>query len=52
MTRHYSLIAFVSADQVSAGHRPPPKTSAVADRWHIGDSEALALALRYIAVGH
>ena len=36
---------------VSVGHRLPPKTSEVADRWRIDDFEALALALRYIVAG-
>ena len=36
---------------VFAGCRLPLETSAVADRWRIGDSGALALALRCIAAG-
>lgn len=43
--RHCSVAAFVFA-----GHTPPLRTSAVADHWRTGDFEALALALRYIAV--
>ena len=41
MIRHCSVAAFVFA-----GHKPPLRTSAVADRWRTGDFEALALALR------
>ena len=37
---------------VFAGHRLPPKISAVAGHWGIDDFEALALTLRYIAAGH
>lgn len=36
---------------VFAGHRPPLAISVVADRWRIGDSEALAPALHCIAAG-
>ena len=35
----------------SVGHRLPPKTSEVVDRWRIDDFEALAPALRYIVAG-
>ena len=41
----------LAAASVFAGHRLPPMTFAVADRWRIDDSEALALALRCIAAG-